>query len=428
MRKKILVFVPPDKPFSEPIWSVLNLIGLNKNIYFQPVETPSSAQLILDEFDLAISFFENLHKGIFAHSCHFKNDCFIRNTEGVIDYLATIFYMVNCLQEYNATEDALDKFGRFRYVESFQYRFKNVTENLVQECIDAFCDAHIVLKEYAHLHQTSKILLTHDIDSLYGAWKIESYWALKRGQIGLMLKVIFEVFTQRHSWFNIDKILKIHTENDIKSTFFWITQQGRGRFGINNADYDIQSPIIQKTLNDVQAAGFEIGLHKSSLEKTFSEELSRLPNGHISANRFHFLKFNVPQGWQDLEQGHVSFDASLGFAEAYGFRNSYGLPFKPFDWSQQRTLETLITPLNIMDGTLDYYMKIPVNQIQNHITDFMDKHKENCLITLLWHNTEFSEYHFKEYLAIYKGVLKFIQDNNMPVTSVHEILDMYRND
>jgi hypothetical protein len=428
MNKTITVCVPNAQSITKPIWYVLDLIGLNKNIYFKPVENPQSAQLIIEEhIEVATSFYQNLHKGIFSHECHFKNDCFIRNTEGVIDYLATIFYMVNCLQEYNLSESVLDKYGRFRYTESFQYRFGNVTENLVQPCIDAFCEGHIALKEYANKHQTSKILLTHDIDSLFGAWKMESRWALKKGRLGLMLKFIFEVFTQKHSWFNIDKILKIHTENDVKSTFFWITQRGRGAFGIKNADYDIQSPIIQKTLIDVRAAGFEVGLHKSSMESTFAEELSRLPKGHVSANRFHFLIFNVPQGWQDLEKGHVSFDASLSFAEAYGFRNGYGLPFQPFDWTQQRTLETLVTPLNIMDGTLGDYMKIPAHQIQNHITDFFYKHRNNCVLTLLWHNTEFSEYHFKEYLEIYKGVLTFIQESNMPVTSVFEILEMYKN-
>jgi peptidoglycan/xylan/chitin deacetylase (PgdA/CDA1 family) len=433
MNKTITVFVPASQPSTKPIWYVLNLIGLNKNIYFQPVENPQSAQLILGELDMAASFFETLHKGIFSYESHFKKDCFIRHTglsrehreAEAPQYLATIFYMVNCLQEYNAPEKAFDKYGRYRYAESFQHRFQNVTENLVQQCMDAFCESHIVLKEYAHQHQPSKILLTHDIDSLFGAWKMESRWALKKGRIGLMLKFIFEFFLQNHTWFNVDKILKIHTENDVKSTFFWITQQGKGDFGIKNADYDVKSMKIQEVLENILRADFEIGLHKSSLKTSFLEEMKALPIGHISANRFHFLKFSVPQSWQDLEKNAVAFDASLGFAEAYGFRNSYGLPFQPFDWTQQRTLETLVTPLNIMDGTLGDYMKIPVNQIQNHITDFLDKHKKNCLLTLLWHNTEFSEYSFQGYLDVYKGVLRYVKDNKMETTTVKNILAEY---
>jgi hypothetical protein len=172
-------------------------------------------------------------------------------------------------------------------------------------------------------------------------------------------------------------------------------------------------------------ADFEVGLHKSSLKSSFYDEMKQLPAGYILANRFHFLKFNVPNGWQDLEKDEVAFDASLGFAEAYGFRNSYGLPFEPFDWSQQRTLETLVTPLNIMDGTLGDYMKIPLNQIQNHITDFLDKHKKDCLLTILWHNTEFSEYSFKAYLDIYKNILKYIKANSIEVTTVKNVLDKF---
>jgi peptidoglycan/xylan/chitin deacetylase (PgdA/CDA1 family) len=423
MLKNVLFSVPPNESYSKPIEYVLRLIGHNKNIKFQSVDNPQLAQIVIGtNVMVAESFYENLHQGVFSHSFHFKNDSFIRNTEGAIDYLATIFYMVNCLQEYNPTEKALDKYGRFSFTESFQFRFQNITENLVQNCIDAFCEENEALKHLANQHKPSKVLLTHDIDSLYGAWKYESRWALKQGRLGLMFKIISEVFLQNHSWFNIDKMLKIHTEYDVKSTFFWITQQGRDNEGIKNADYNIQSSIIQKTLTDVQNKGFEVGLHKSSLKTSFSEELNQLPKGYISANRFHFLKFNVPQGWQDLEAGKVSLDTSLGFAEAYGFRNGYGLPFQPFDWVQQRTLKTLITPLNIMDATLLYYMKIPNNQIQNHIFDFLEKNKKDALLTLLWHNAEFSEYSFKAYLEVYKNILQYLNENKLEVTSVKHIL------
>jgi peptidoglycan/xylan/chitin deacetylase (PgdA/CDA1 family) len=423
MLKNVLFYIPPNESYSKPIEYVLSLIGRNKNIEFQSVDNPQLAQIVVGENIVVVkSFYENLHKGTFTHIVHFKNDCFIRNTEGVIDYLATIFYIVNCLQEYNPTEKALDKYGRFRFTESFQYRFQNITENIVQNCIDAFCKEHEVLKHLANQHKSSKILLTHDIDSLFGAWKHESRWAFKQGRLGLMLKIISEVFLQNHSWFTIDKMLKIHTDYDVKSTFFWITQQGRDSVGIKNADYDIQSNIIQNTLKKVQNQGFEVGLHKSSLKTTFEEEVSRLPKGHTSANRFHFLKFNIPQSWRDLEKGQIDLDTSLGFAEAYGFRNGYGLPFQPFDWSEQRTLKTLITPLNIMDATLLNYLKIPNHQIQNHIFDFLEKNNKDAIITLLWHNGEFSEYSFKAYLEVYKNVLQYLNENKIEVTSVKHIL------
>jgi peptidoglycan/xylan/chitin deacetylase (PgdA/CDA1 family) len=433
MNKVFKVFIPPDKLFSEPIWHTLQLIGRNKNVHFEKTATVDMAQFVVGEnMGVAISFYETLHKGIFSHEYHFKNDCFIRNTDlsrenrdGVIDYLATIFYMVNCLQEYNPVASALDKYGRFRFEESFQYRFQNITENHVQRCIDAFCNEHDALKYLAHQHQPTKVLLTHDIDSLYGAWKYESIWALKQGRLGLMFKIIAEFFLQNHSWFTIDKMLKIHTDNDVKSTFFWITQQGRDNVGIKNADYAIQSSVIQKTLNTVLNQGFEVGLHKSSLKTSFLEEKNQLPQGHIAANRFHFLKYNIPMGWQALEIGAVALDTSLGFVEAYGFRNGYGLPFAPFDWSQQRTLKTLVTPLNIMDGTLGDYMKIPVNQIQNHIIDFFEKHKYDALITLLWHNTEFSEYSFKAYIEIYKNILLYLKENETEITTIRDVLTAF---
>jgi peptidoglycan/xylan/chitin deacetylase (PgdA/CDA1 family) len=433
MNKIFTVFIPPDALYFSPIWHTLRLIEHNKDIQFVAVDSPQLAQFVIGEnIKVAISFYEALHKGIFSHAFHFKNDCFIQNTDlsreyREVDFLATIFYIVNCLQEYNPSESVLDKYGRFRYDASFQYRFKNITENIVQYCIDAFCSEHNALKHLSTQHKTTKILLTHDIDSLYGAWKFESRWAMKQGRLGLMLKIMAEFFLQNHSWFNIDKILKIHNEYELKSTFFWITQQGRDKVGIKNADYNIQSSKIKEALNSIQNAHFEIGLHKSTLETSFKEELRFLPQNHVAANRFHFLKFNIPQSWQQLEAEAMAFDASLAFAEAYGFRNGYGLPFEPFDWSQQRTLKTLITPLNIMDGTLGGYMEIPVDAIEKHIMDFLEKHKTDALMTLLWHNTEFSEYSFKEYLDIYKNILKYIKESKIEVTTINDVLKAYKH-
>ena len=79
-----------------------------------------------------------------------------------------------------------------------------------------------------------------------------------------------------------------------------------------------------------------------------------------------------------------------------------------------------------MDGTLGDYMKIPIPQIQTHIIDFIEKNKTDCLLTLLWHNTEFSEYSFKAYLSIYKSILRYLKENRMEVTTVKKVLEAAR--
>ena len=220
-------------------------------------------------------------------------------------------------------------------------------------------------------------------------------------------------------------MLNIHSEYDIKSTFFWIAAQGRSADGIKNADYNLGNKKVQNALLEIQEKEFEIGLHKSSLNSSFEEEFGRLPKAHIKANRYHFLRFQLPDAWQTMSDAGVQLDASLGFASQYGFRNGYGLPFRPYDFRTGTTMPLVVTPLNIMDGTLNGYMGIPEDDISTHILNFFEKNKENCTLGLLWHNTEFSEFRYASYLKIYREILKYIVESKMKTVKATDILKTF---
>ena len=68
-------------------------------------------------------------------------------------------------------------------------------------------------------------------------------------------------------------------------------------------------------------------------------------------------------------------DCSLGFAETPGFRNSYGQPFLPYNLSEDRPYRFVEVPLNIMDGTFQRYMKVPVKETATRVIDFFEKNK-----------------------------------------------------
>ena len=52
--------------------------------------------------------------------------------------------MINSLQEFNVEKKDLDDLGRFKYSSSYQYRFNNINENLVETLINNFCDEHSI--------------------------------------------------------------------------------------------------------------------------------------------------------------------------------------------------------------------------------------------------------------------------------------------
>ena len=436
----MIFFIKPNCSFTQPArWFVAFLsrhlqtefvvtdkdtAQTDKGIFKISDNADSDAPLALGFYDFISGFTEG---GPRSHSVYITNEPLIRTEKGEIDYIATIFYMVNCLQEYNAKAEDLDKYKRFRYESSFQARFGTIQENTVADLIQKFVETQVIQRGpfFDRKKQVSRIFLTHDIDSLYGSFIQDGLWAMKRGRFDILFKLVLNGILMRPAYFNIDKILKIHGEYDLKSTFFWIAAQGRSADGIKNADYDLKNPKVQNALSAIQKYGSEIGLHKSSLNSDFETEFGQLPKGFIKANRYHFLRFQLPKTWEIMDDAGVQLDASLGFASAYGFRNGYGLPFQPYDFRTHKAMNLIVTPLNIMDGTLSDYMNIPTKDITRHVLDFFDTHRMDCVLGLLWHNTEFSELQYKPFLYIYKEILKYIVDTKMGTVTASDILKTF---
>ena len=79
------------------------------------------------------------------------------NSNGAIDPIGTILYMLCCLQEMNENK-ALDRFGRFPYEKSYQFEFGNIEDNLVQEQFDSLLRTHgIDIKKKRSKRRTWKL-------------------------------------------------------------------------------------------------------------------------------------------------------------------------------------------------------------------------------------------------------------------------------
>src|SRR5690242_17334244 len=103
------VFIEPGKNFTEETRYVFRTLAHPNNISVEFVTNPGDSEF---NVDVSESFFNEIKAGNFDHRNFFKDDCLIRNQKGEPDYLSTIFYMINSLQEYNATD--VDEIGRFK--------------------------------------------------------------------------------------------------------------------------------------------------------------------------------------------------------------------------------------------------------------------------------------------------------------------------
>jgi hypothetical protein len=427
----ISVFIKQGQVYSKPIEYILSLLAKNKSGQMVLTHDKNNAQLIFDHTDtlslpINIQLYDSLiNKKIFNHELHLINKTpiiFFPNSQNP-DWLGTAFYMINSFQEYDKSpdNDSLDKYGRFRYDKSYQHKFNCIEKNLVQEYFDNFWKENLENIGLMGESRKSKIFISHDIDTIYGSLFEDGLWAIKKGRIDIVLNLLMNEILLNPHWKNIDKIAKINSEYDLLSTFFWLTTKKVATNRIKNADYSIGK--VQNLISDTNFNG----LHKSCYTTSFEEELKSLPF-KTDINRYHYLKINVPSSWADLEAAGLRFDTSLGFAERYGFRNSYGLPFKPYNISTQTSYKIVEVPLNIMDGTINRYMKIPLKETASHMIDFIENNLTNTIISIVWHNTYFTHYKYSGYLEEYKKVLLHLNESGIKFVTPKEIIDEYGKD
>jgi hypothetical protein len=335
-----------------------------------------------------------------------------------------VFYLINSLNECQEESNCYDSLGRFQFEKSI-IKQKGIEKNIVLDLIRESYDRVPVLKKnFKICNHKSYFFLSHDIDSIYGSLTQDGLWALKHGRFDIMFKVIFNTMISKPDWVNFDLIMSTESEFDFKSTFYWLVNKGKIDERQTNSDYDINSSTVVNAINSVAERGFENGLHKSISNETFQSELLKMPT-KVNGNRYHYLKFQLPDAYNKIEEAQLKLDASLGFAEHFGFRNGYGYPFHPYNINNQKPYNFLEVPLNIMDGTFQRYLKIPVDKTADTIIAFLEKNNENALLSILWHNTFFSNFKYKGYLNEYKKILKYLYDSKFQNINQQEIIEKF---
>ncbi len=421
------IFIKQEEEYSAPLAYILKILAKNLQISIRFVENKNDAQIICDHGDPAsvpvhrALYISLIRESKYEHSQYLKtSDCVIRMADDTPDWLGTAFYMINAFQEYaTESEDSqYDRYGRYTYESTYQYKYDRIEDNIVDRCFRAFCQDVPVLREYGDRQRKSRVFLSHDIDTIHGSFLQDGLWALKHGRVDVIMKLIMNTMLLRPDWRNMDRIVSLHNEHDLTSTFFWLATKKIGANKVKNADYNIRK---LKGLTDITRSN---GLHKSCYHTSMREEMDMLPF-ETRLNRYHFLKFNIPSAWKVLQESGIDLDASLGFAERIGFRNNYGLPFRPYNVATGAAFDFVEVPLNVMDGTLHRYMHVPLHNTASRVIEFIEKNKWNSVISVLWHNTYFTDYKYAGYLQEYKKILQYLVESEMRSITPQEIVKEY---
>lgn len=306
------------------------------------------------------------------------------------DLPSLIFYFLSGWQEEHCK--ITDKFGRFPYAESIQKEHDFVMSPVVnyyffilQKGIETFTQHPLTLKQQFNIN------MTHDIDLINSGWKSAIKKAVLKGHLFQAFTILIKKIKGIDPFQNLEEIMQLEKEQGLKSTFY-ILPKNDNQKGIQNADYDINQPYIQKIIAKINAdADFKLGLHTPALETLNPETLNKCiqaVGSNVTTNRFHYLAVQQ-RDLKHFKHTSITTDSSLGFAEHSGFRHGSAWPFHPFDFEATKAMSLIEIPLVAMDVSLtnEKYMNLTEQEamllLQKLTTEVKKVHGT---LTLLWHN------------------------------------------
>jgi hypothetical protein len=291
-----------------------------------------------------------------------------------VDVLGTAFWMMTRVEE--LLEPARDRHERFAGTLAHAIRAGYIHRPVVDETADLLAAALRNLWPRVLLpRRRAAVVPTHDVDRPF-KHLFQTPARLLRTMIGDIVRRrgVYQVMASPNRWlrvrrgfedadpfFTFNWLMEASEAAGLKSAFYFICGHSAGAL---DGDYDIRHPRVRTLLRRIHARGHEIGVHGSynsfRCAETLRREVQELQmvcdQEQISIDsiggRQHVLRFDAlstPAVWQ---QAGLTYDSTLGYADASGFRCGTCRPFPLYDHAARRTLSVIERPLVCMDVTL----------------------------------------------------------------------------
>jgi peptidoglycan/xylan/chitin deacetylase (PgdA/CDA1 family) len=351
------------------------------------------------------------------------------------DLLRSAFYLLSGYQEYQSNEQ--DKLGRFPYDASLQYKLGVLHKPIVNyyfewisEGLKAYCSYHKIPFRKRQLFESFGFFLTHDID------RIDKF-TFQSTKNRLKKKKFKEFIYHASKWLNpfdhdnpywsFDFLLNLNKKYGMKSTFFFLNQ------GVRHIDsyYRYSMKRVSELIKRLEKEGCEVGLHgtvksadDSQIMRKNLNELNAVVKEAVIGNRQHRLIYTHPKTMILLNENGIKYDAGLGYAGHEGFRNAYCLPFRLYDFENDKMLDIWEIPLIVMEITLFDYRHLSYEEalvsLENILAEITRFHG---IFTLIWHNSSCDEDAKPGICQFYDSVLKMVHDLRGESVRGKDILD-----
>jgi hypothetical protein len=333
------------------------------------------------------------------------------------DIFAASFYLISRYEEY--LPHVKDIHQRYTAEESLAFKNKFLEKPVVD--IWAYKLLHHIQEKfpnYKYKTRAYQFISTIDIDNAF-AYKHKS---LVRSVGGFFKDFSqFKIFNiwdrfavisriKKDPFDTFDKIIDIKKQSNIRTIFFFLIADYT-TFDTNVSASKNKFRLLIKSMVDYARVGLHpsyFSMQNSSVLKKEQKRLERITNMPIMRSRQHYLRFSLPETYQNLIDLEITEDYSMGYASHVGFRASTCTPFYFYDLDFEIQTPLKIFPFALMDTTLNDYMKLTPKQSLGKIRDLKNEVKAvNGTFITLFHNEALSNYlRWKGWSRLYDLMVK----------------------
>ena len=321
-----------------------------------------------------------------------SNMAFFKTSNGqfAFDIFAASFYLLSRYEEYLPHKK--DKYGRYAHENSLAFKKDFLHVPLINIWVNDFIKSlqehYPALKPKLPCFQFQP---TYDIDMAF-SYKhkglLRNIGGFLRQPSAKRLKVLLG--WQQDPFDSFDWLQQLHETNNLAPIYFFLVAEKNGMYDKNILP---SKPAMQELIKKL-ALKYVIGIHPSwqstnkkellLKEKRVLEQISGQP---IIISRQHYIRFNLPDGYQRLIEAGITADYSMGYGSINGFRASVASSFYWYNLQTEQTTSLRIHPFCFMDTNSLYQQHFTPAQALIEILHYNQECKNiNGTFIGIWHN------------------------------------------
>jgi hypothetical protein len=351
----------------------------------------------------------------------------IADADFSFDVFAAVFYLLSRYEEY--LPHTKDIYGRYAHENSLAFKEGFLQLPLINIWVRDF--ALEMKKKYSILnvqYSMFNFLPTYDIDIAFSY----KHKGLLRNIGGFLkapslqrIKVLMGLQKDpfdSYSWLN-----DLHQQNKLNPIYFFLVAEKNSQYDKNILPHkDAMWQLIK-----LHAKKYLAGIHPSWqsgdkpqllkeeinwLSEVVNDEIPKSEHRIIYLSRQHYIRFNLPEGYQKLIEAGITNDYSMGYGSINGFRASVASSFFWYDLQNEQQTDLRIHPFCFMDANSFYEQQFSAAQAYEEMIHYYKICKQvNGTLITIWHNNFLgTAKEFEGWREVYEEFIKSTSEAPIP--------------